>query len=556
MKRSVVLLLLIGALPFMAFGQAAGSPDITNFALTWEINSGNFVYLYPETAYDVNPSVLMSIERPYLMPNLGLSGSSSQTVNTRRDATIGALGGTLTSTTTNRNLIPAATLLMPLSPAMVAGLMAEYQNQGGSTTSVDSKYTSATSDITTVSGKSLTNLVIAKPYFATKLGDFNVGVSPCVYYSIIPGDKLFNTTTDAASNGGALYYTGGPQTSTITTNLAAVLGASTATDKLTAGIGLSGRYNTTDLSNLWDAVDTDGNGFNDSIVTDKTYYLNTTWGLAAAAYSNQDVTNTVSVGVTPSAVYMLTPDVSLVGSVNWIPYETVTTKQHFHTTTTDKSQYQQTTSYGIFNVAGVGGVELSPFKGSRLRVGLGYSGYNWTTLYTDTNAAGTSTLTSGNPGYFETNLGAQPDNGTVAGTLGSANYDAYTNNTVLLLTGFRWNIVPKVTIFSQLSGSLAFTDRIYRVFNTADNKVWQEDTPGTSFSIGADSIVGVAIQVSDKALFSISSSNATGNLAGSLGRTGDGIPRTGGTATTTTTTASSTSSTSSFSLNLNFVLGL
>jgi hypothetical protein len=566
MKRIAVLLFCLVALSFSSFAQANGSSDITNFALDWGVNSANSVlplpetaysYLYPETAYRYNPSVLTDVRRVYIMPHVYLSANHNQPTYTRRDATIGALGGTETTTSTGRQIVPDATAFMPISSTIFSGISASYTNRGGETTVVDDRYTSATSSITTVSGKSLTSGFSVQPYFAAKLSGLDIGFSPLVVYQNSPGDKVFNTTTDAAANGGKTYYTAGAGASHPTSTniqLSGTIGARKRTDALDIGLAFNASYRSSDKSSVWYAADTTGNTFADTIVTGQSYYTNTTWGLGNAAYANMDKGTSLSLAVTPSVVYTVSPALKIIGMVQWQPYNTVRTQQYLRTTATDRSDYQEHQTYGLLNLVAVGGIEVVPFGGASLRVGIGYTSSNWENLIAvQTSAAGTSTLTAGNPGYPEFALGAQPDNQVVQN---AGNSDAYASNAILLLTGFRWDITPRITVFSRLGATLEFKKIIYRVFNTSDNKVWEEVSPSTDFSLGADPLLGVAVKISDNAIISLSAPSGTGNISVSSQTIGDGIPQTGGTATTTTTIDSTTSRSGDFTVDLNFILGL
>lgn len=552
-----------------AFAQTPTSSQLPDYVFSQSILGTSLAYLYPEINLDDNPSAVLSFNQRIIWPFLGYSGSKNVTTLTNL-AQSASPGGTSVTTTSKSNPSLYLTGFMPFGKNMVAAAGVNYSSTSSPGSTVNTNYTAAGTSSSTTNPSSFTPTYGVSGTFGIELG--NLGIPGVLCLGLATGyanattqaKNLFTTFTNSATLNGATYYTpGANQLTKSDGTINANGGATYSAGALTAGLGLGFSSETINRSTGLIAVDKNGDGTYQTLVSISTWATSTqSWGGNYAVFAYKNTETKMDLNLYPSVTYKINPMFSVVASGSWRAIGSDDSIFYGHTTSTDKSQ--QTTSYnsGLGTFTTVGGVKITPISNLELRVGVGYT--LSTTKYSNDvlNTAGTTTYSSSNSNHYaETTFpAAGPANGAVKAVAVDPITGAFAPTTsqtgsILAVAGAKWDPMPKLSLFADAALSDPTTTKTYNAFDTNTNKVWTEvqKTGGLNWNIGG--VIGLAFRLTNN--FTLAASTSALSTLGFKGTTttgNDGVPSSGGTNSTNLTGTSSVTTGNTFSASISGLL--
>lgn len=479
-------------------------------------------YLYPEMAYTNNPVALSGVRKAFILNNVGTGLNIDKVINTRIDDSIGAKGGT--GTVTNLSLIPVVDLIsfFPLKK-FVIGFGANYESDYEKLESIFSNYNAPTETKKIV--KDSNNFDAGGNfYMATRdTGKLNWGFSAGYNFRIIP--KVFQWITDSSVSP-SLHYVD-PESypspvDEITHSANASIGASLPFGgmDLSLGINYLGKFNfkTDDFK----AVDTDGDGYNETLMSWKDYIYRTKTGGwpsgPATGYNYENRTISTRVDLFPVIKKELSKDVTFIlsGKYRAVDYTVNNYKKQITTASILKddswTKKVYNSSLGTFDV--VTSLVLKNRKEkSELRFGIGYSRANENYSQDGDSVAGLSLYSSLNTNnYTELALGDNPENDSII------NNDVYPSNTLtqkLLLTGgYQWFLLKQVFLYVNVDVTASMTAKTYDAFNLDTRTVWEESYTSSNLNWDIDPLIGLAFPIGKKIMctMDLHRLNTTGDI--------------------------------------------
>jgi hypothetical protein len=564
-RRFVTVLVLLLVLAGAAWGLEDDLSDFTfkNMVDQW---TDTQLILYPDLNLIRNPSMALDIGQVMVFPNLSVAISNSETEETIPAGEPQA-GGYLKQTNSSWMLWPVGgEAYIPLSGGMIAGgeLLGGFASNGSK--DVDSDFNTAGETITTTE-TDRRSFFAARGLFAMEVDSIGIGGRATFTLSSDPAKEEFDQVSGDPAT--AETYTTNDGVFTLfyddtTTTYGGTVGMRMASNGLDFGLGARLNAVTEDSSTGWKAVDKNGDGFAESIVSDETYYTTTeTWGFPFDTYSSYDYKNqeqTMEVTLYPHLFYELGDGLRLLGSGYWMPIATETVTSYERTDTANENQQTTTFDSGLASFGALGGVEWSPMDRVSLRSGLGYEHERTVFSQNELDAGGTTTFDPDNTSrYAEVSFGADLQDGQVINNAdniitGTSTPTTETIHRVSLNTGAMWNPVSGIRVYSNAELNIQFENEVYKVFNTADNTVWTEEANSSDLDWGIDAVVGFAFQATDDLTLGMEVNDITS--LGDADTATDSLPT--GPAGTTTTPGDNLddSNSGSFSLSIYAVLGL
>ncbi|MFW6213057.1 MAG: hypothetical protein ACOC8L_09170 [Spirochaetota bacterium] len=489
-----------------------------NMVDTWRESSVN---LYPELNVERNPSVALDVDRILLFPALDLDiFNFTDDVETIPEPLANA-GGTETTTEKYFDFRDTgASGYIPLDGNMVVGgaLFGGLFNYNREV--VDANFSFANETITRTYQDKFNQLIIGG-LFAIGLDALDLGVAARYERYGDPAEEEFEWI---AGDPGAdeTYTTNLGSTGSTQNVIEAIAGTRLVQDALEFGIGAGFTVDTI----TWDeyqAVDTDADGYRDTVVPYEEYATSTeAWGLGFSFYDSKDETRETVVALYPHLLYELSDPLTLVASGYWFPISSSVVTFYERTAETDESITTSTTDSGLANFGLLTGVEWRPVNRLELRTGLGYEFSRWNYYDEILDATGTSTYDANNTGnYAEDALGGvEPQEDDV---VSNGSRVSSTRQRVSILTGAMWNPVPRIRFYSDADFNIAFEKDEYKLYDTTAGDVWTETDESNDLDWSANVLVGFAFQMNDSLTLGMEISNRVVSR-GDRGRSTDSLP--------------------------------
>ena len=464
--------------------------------------------LFPDVAVTVNPAMAAALSDHFIDGVLDAPYTRNETTLTRADNSIGQKGGT--SDTVVQSLLPTATYLELLPSKMkklpgVMGFDASANLSYNDTETVKTNYDST--------GQSAKTTSLTWPFGATAGALYakqnpksTIGLAADLSYAMnrhafqetqtVVGSNIVTTYSSALNPydiyTGALDLRGG---------IKLPLSRSAEFD-LAAGVtgGLS------DQSTNYTAVDTNGDGFADEILTYHDWYLSTGPGaptVTAKGYDNLDRTWSVKALLSPELRVALTDDLELFtdGTWNGFDYSDRTTYQHitYSGSSPDQSVANAYLNSSLTTGQVLVGLAVGKSTDSLLKVGVGYQRIDTRYSQTGVDAAGNSVYSNINPNHYpEVSLGTAPAYDTVVQAVTGLGQPPWSDvtNALILEGGWEYRSGPQVRFFANVRVSGSSRAQQYWVFNLDTRTPWNETVTSNALSWGLTGTAGVAIQVS------------------------------------------------------------
>jgi hypothetical protein len=524
--------------------------------------------LYPETDYALNPAVAASVTGAILSGSIDSPISYSETRDTNTNDSLGAVGGT--STTDILSLAPVLNLafLSPITSkgadAKAWGIYAAYAGDYYDKVIQNYNYNTPTeiTDTTTATSNSAGQL---GGLFAARSKDFSWGLSGD--YSLGYKPKSFTVTVDSSSGTAQnIYETDASSMTKLKNSVQLKTGFTwTPLKTLQVGVGLGACGTMIDSSDYTLAIDENGDGYADALVTGAQYYQTTeAWGISpsspATSYSFQDRTLSLSTYVAPLVRIGLTPDFEIFLNGSWSPYA-VSQREYYErvnyasSITTDQSDSFEMLDSGLLSGSALLGLCFGKNSDNLLKVGVGYGRNDARLSLNGVDSAGNSLYSMYNVNqYPEFSLGTAPDNGSIISAYSSAGllpWESVTNS-LFLKASWERRLGPKVRAFFKLGVMGSITTETYTAFNLDTLTYWYEKNDSSEITWSLNSLEGLAVEM-DKGL-TLTLDCSTVNTAGSAAVNTETLPYDLGSGTQTTSTTSSQASSAPFSMS--FHLGV
>jgi len=471
--------------------------------------------LYPELDYQANPAVLCDVDQNLMLANLDLSSTYTESLKTRIDDSIGLKGGT--EKLSSFFLAPGGdlTMFLPLDEQSLFGFSLFYNSRH----SVDK------ADYLNFNGVTENRKILTDEndfnsgtdfYIALELPE-NLDIGFSLGYNINIDPAVFKWVTDSTISP-ALQYTEPLLTpdnlNDFTHGVDAAAGMTFPADefKFLVGVVYNGTYK--DSTDEWVEVDTNADGYKDTIYSLSEYYAlpAASGGPAEAVTGHSFIDYTLQTGVDLNATFIwdIENNISMLagGSYSIIDYTFNHHEKHVLTATILKDSSYIDKIYdaglGTFDANIAFDFEDKENKSS-FRIGVGYSRYMEKYSQNGDTVAGLMLYSSQNTGHYtELSLGTEPiNNALVDAALYPSEHEIHE---IMLNAGWRWIPEEVVTIFFDF-GISAFSDtKTYRAFNLDTRTAWEEKdiaanlswliTPaaGVSFPLDEDLICTVDIQ--------------------------------------------------------------
>ncbi len=262
----------------------------------------------------------------------------------------------------------------------------------------------------------------------------------------------------------------------------------------------------TDSSDEYVEVDTDGDGFNDTVYALYDYLsLPAAQGGPSEAVTGKDFVNYTfsnNVDLNLGLNRPLGDGNSMILSGTWnalgLAYSHYAKHILTESVTTDDSYLDKfyNSSLGSFS-ANVAFDFYDKTKKVLFRIGGGYSRYAETFSQTGDTAAGIMLFSDQNDGnYTEMNLGLDPANNVLSN---AGIYPALQEiHTFLIDACWRWTPEKKVTLFLDLGASAYLDTKTYRAYNLDTKTIWEEKNTAAEADWMLSSAAGISFPVGEK----------------------------------------------------------
>lgn len=485
----------------------------TLFADT-NLDPEDFLYLttmnkvfYPELDYNTNPAFLGNVNETFAIGNLEFAGSLDIETLTRIDDSIGVKGGTEETTVLNLKPLADFVFFTLLKNKSVFGFGLNYQSTHYLERIYDSEYNGVSQDLqkelfdnTFEAGVDL--------YFSPKIsGGLSLGFA--LGYDFSHDPALFNWITDSTVDPALTY----PDTLAVPDNTSdfghgidAAVGLIFPADsgELRLSVDYQGEY--VDRNNEYIEVDTDGDGFNDTIysVADY-YYLTSDKGGPAetvSGYSFEHYTLSNIVDLNAGIVWKFGEGSSVIVDGSWRPFGLVYEHYSEHIITesvdTDVSYLDTSVNSGLGTFEAGLAFDFYDKKNKVIfRIGAGYYHYSESLHQEGDNDAGLLLFSTSNTGnYEELELGLEPENNSLV----EAGIDPAEQvvHGAYIDACWRWTPEKKVTLFLDLGVAAYYDVSTYKAYNLNTLSVWEETVSSANIDLLLSSVAGVSIPISDK----------------------------------------------------------
>ena len=502
MKRIIIVLCILVVLS--AYVSAKGNSESVKDFLFKDIKNS---YLYPEISYENNPAVLSVLNKAFILSSADLGLDLDTVKNKRIDDSIGAKGRT--GTVTNLSLKPVADLVsfFPLEK-FVIGFGADYNMDYNRDENLYSNYNAPSENKTEITETDSINAG-GDLYFAVKNnGKLNWGVSAGYNYQKIP--KSFKWITDSSVSPALHYVDPAAYPSPvdeITHTADASLGISMPFAGMDVSLGIKYLGMFTDRTDDFVAVDMDGDGYKETLMSYKDYIFRTEEGgpsEVATGYNFEDRTILTRVDIFPVVKKELSKDVTFIfsGKYRAVDYTVNNYKKEITTASIlkDSSWTKKVLNSGLETFDAIAALAFKNRKNrAELRLGIGYSRENENYFQDGDSAAGNSLYSSLNTNnYTELSLGENPENESLI------NNDVYPSNTLtqkLLVTGgYQWFLLKQVSLYVNLNVTGSMAKKKYDAFNLDTRTVWEETATSSGIIWSLDPLIGIAFPIGKKIL--------------------------------------------------------
>ncbi|HAK45567.1 MAG TPA: hypothetical protein DCO79_06565, partial [Spirochaeta sp.] len=479
-----------------------------------DMDPQDFLYLtdfnqdvYPELDYETNPAFLRNLKDKLLLGSLYFDGSYDTETKTRIDDSVGATGGTETSVLLGLNPAADFVFFTPTKDKNIAGFGVNIESNHYFDTLTDIKYNGATENLQEKLSDN-TFSVGADFYLAPKISKgpdagFTIG------YDFSHDPALYNWITDSTVSPAVSY----------TETLAEPDNTNDFSHGLDAAAGLvfpvsSGEFRLsvdyrgvfTDSSDEYVAVDTDLDGFNDSVMKLYNYLdLAPTGGGPVDNVTGKDFvhyTFSNDVNLNTGITWTFDKGKSVLLDVSWKAFGYLYEHYALHILTEDIDtdvSYLDTSynsSLGSYDLSLAFDL-LNKEKKTVLRIGAGYSHYEESLHREGDTDAGTMRFSSQNDGnYEELELGLNPENNSLVDSgIGPAEQLIHG---VFVDACWRWTPEKKVTLLLDIGAAAYYDITTYRAFNLDTLTTWEETAAAANISCMLGSVAGISFPLGEK----------------------------------------------------------
>ncbi|GEM_PF-3482195 len=502
MKRVIITLSILFFLSISVYSK--GNTESGRNFLFKDIKNA---YLYPEISYSNNPVVLNRLNKALIYNNTNFALNIDTVQNTRTDDSIGSKGGT--GTVTGIDLKPVADLIsfFPFKKSVV-GFGANYSMDYSRNDILFSNYNAPTENKTEITENDKIETG-GDLYLALKnTGSFNLGFSAGYSFMEIP--KSFSWITDSSVNP-ALHYVDPAAYPNPIDSITHTAKASIGIEfpLLETDILLSVNYvgDFTKRSDDFIAVDTDGDGYKETLMSYKDYMSRTGEGgppETATSYNHEDNTISTRIDIYPVIKKELGENVTFIlsGKYRAVDYRVNNYKKQITTASIlkDESWTKKIYDSGLTTFDALAALSFkNPKNKNEFRFGIGYSRVNEIYSQDGDSAEGNSLYSSLNTNnYTELSLGDNPENDSIV------NNDVYPSNTLtqklLLIAGYQWSLLKQVSLYINMDITGSIVTKTYDAFNLDTRTVWEESHTSSTLIWDMDPLIGIAFPIGKKVM--------------------------------------------------------
>ncbi|MBN2658862.1 MAG: hypothetical protein JXR86_17540 [Spirochaetales bacterium] len=513
MKKQI----LMCALCFLVLTLLPGQTEIKGMDLLFLNGTGSA--LFPELSYGRYPSVLNNLKEKTLLNHLEFSMDYQKNVQERIDDSIGAAGGTGTDLSLHLLPLLSFSLFIPLESGSLFGIDISYQSNHSYENLSYLNYNSVSEDSEMETSMNLYDFG-ADLYLALPAGEKSLDLGFALGYSLEYKPKVFRWITDRTFNPSLIYADTTGVTNPVDSFRHGINGSASIDlypGKSTLSFSLLYRGIFEDSSAEYRAVDTDGDGYKDTLYTLKDYYFlleedgGPTDNVTSFNHEALAVTTNLDLAVTTRLPISEKTDWIIDGQYKIIGYRFDHYMQHILTDLliSDSSYYDQIYNSGLGSFMVMTGFDLrNREKNRKFRLGFSYSRYGEVYSQNGDSAAGQNLFNSLNPGHYtELSLGTDPANNSIIA------YELYPSETVIhsfsLAARSRWTPLKDMAVYFDFSISALYQLLSYRAFNLDTLSVWEETESSTDLDWEINSLVGLAFPVGEKFLMTVDLKNLT-----------------------------------------------
>ena len=466
--------------------------------------------LYPEIAFRNNPAVLTNLREKLTLSSTSISGLYETPVTTRLDDSIGQRTGTETN---KRFLINPYIDMTFLTPGEKDGNLSGFDFTLDGTydvkETIDKNFNAYTENRVT---KDETLYVAGNLGYtgASKANDLGLGYFG--YYGYYFSPHAFKMVTDTTFDPTLVSYNQTIPIMDKDVHIHSLSGGFGLAMPILAGdLFLSAQYNgsLTDRSNKFVPADKNGDGFNETIMTNHDYsFIPIIIGeekKQATGFSQLDLSLYTRLDVRPSFRFLMTKDLMMLFSGNYRVLDRVDRWDYeridYGTADEDKDKSINIshadaglTSFDVF----LGFLFLKEDSDVEFRIGAGYSMYNERVTLEGLSPAGQRKFHSDNRNnYVEAALGTEPPNNIIQdrGEINPSNTEQHTIN---FKAGLEYNLAPGVALFSSMNIGGSLQTKKYCMFNLDTVSAWSETETSGVINWNISAVAGLAFPLSEK----------------------------------------------------------
>jgi hypothetical protein len=506
---TAVLFLIIAITGISAQAKGGGSGNLRPVA------EENFYFytlqdplLFPETAFETNPAVLRRTGSTVIVTENNFEFRSSSETAERLDETVGSKGGTYTIV--NRRFDPAAqfSLFFPLLKVKnkpVLGFSLDFDMDYELQKEEYINYR-AFSENVMVEQSDKPFIIGSDLYFSSAINSVFWGVSGGYDFYYAPA--LLKTVTDANLPDEGTYVETTVRdhdtfSHTADVSLGTIIPLSRAAE-LSFAVNYQAEF--TDKQTSYIAVDTNGDGNNDTILKYSDYvFYDAPGGPATLAsdYDAKDLTISNIVTIHPTMRLYVADSVELFfGGQYTILDRTQRTYYQRVILVNDPGQENESIQYETFDASytsfkAAGGLAVLFGKNSLLKAGVGFLRDDRRFSQDGKTAVGVNLYNRQNPEHYtELNLGLEPANNSIAANVEYPSTDV--EQSILLRLGLENKPPRGVQTYFAVDLAASRDRKTYFAYNLDTRSVWKEEVVSEGIVWDLTPVAGIAFPVGKK----------------------------------------------------------
>ncbi len=496
--------------------------------------TGDLVHIYPDIAYERNPSLMLQFKKKVIIPSLNTSMDNNRDEDLLDDYYLdiekyrARKGFDISSNLSTVIFIPILG-----GKSVIGGRFSGYHEISEQTETTE--YADLPEENNIWERSDTRYRLSGDLLFSIKLLNLDLGIIGGIYYENDPVKDSFSITTNKSKSSDSYYVdtigyrSNKSKTETTVFNPSITIGTTIPILRGKLGLSANFSYSTKD-HNTFVIADKDDDGFNESIVTIKEFMTNDEWGSGHSFFEDQDNLTNIKLTLSPDYILPITDNIELLISADWQILNLTTITEFERTESTDKNikitELQK--AYGINSFGITCGISKEIHPTFKLRIGGGYEReVTISSILEDLNEDGTSKFDDNNLDHYgEIGMSYDPDNGKIHNNSNfGINGDFEVKHIIKVIAGGKWEPVKRVSFFSSITASFDLAEKYWYVFETYDNTTWSERELENDLDLDINTIIGTAIKLTDS--FTISFNGSFGSISDNFNSRDDFIPNNG-----------------------------